>query len=152
MPNTPLMVNSGATVFTCAEGVTDSDRAFARNIFGDLGIVYELGEILMDAVTALSGSGPAYFFEMIAALTAAGKAVGLPEEVALDLTVQTAAGAAKMVQEGLGSPDNLRDAVTSPGGTTAAGLTVLKHVEFREIVAAMVRAARDRSIELGSSE
>ncbi len=149
MPNTPLMVGSGATVFACSGGVNEKDKNFVHQMFGALGIVYELDETLIDAVTAVSGSGPAYFFEMVAALTVAGVEVGLPEEVALALTVQTAAGAAEMLQAGLGSPDELRDAVTSPGGTTAAGLGILKDADFRNLIKTVVRAARDRSVELG---
>ena len=149
MPNTPLMVGCGATVFARAAGVRDEDAAFARRVFGALGLVEEVEEPLIDAVTALSGSGPAYIFEMIQALTDAGVEVGLPADLALALTAQTVAGAAEMLRQGMGTPDELRQAVTSPGGTTAAGLAVLDKAHFRDLVAAVVRAARDRSIELG---
>jgi len=149
MPNTPLMVGKGATVFTCGAGVTAADRATATSIFGALGIVFELDETHMDAVTALSGSGPAYVFEMVAALVEAGVEIGLPRDVAHALTVQTVAGAAAMLEQGLGTPDELRNAVTSPGGTTAAGLAVMAKAEFRTLKRDVVRAAHARSIELG---
>lgn len=149
MPNTPLMVGKGATVFTCADQVGEADREFARTIFGALGVVLEMSEDKMDAVTALSGSGPAYVFELIQALVDAAVAVGLPADAALQLTAQTVAGAAEMVQRGMGTADELRLAVTSPGGTTQAGLAVLSAARFRSLVGDVVRAARDRSIELG---
>jgi pyrroline-5-carboxylate reductase len=151
MPNTPLMVGCGATVFARGPAAGDADAAFTRRIFGSLGLVEEIEESLIDAVTAVSGSGPAYIFEMIQALTAGGVRVGLPADLALALTVQTVSGAAEMLQRGLGSPDELRRAVTSPGGTTAAGLAVLAAHDFRELIAGVVRAARDRSLELGAS-
>jgi pyrroline-5-carboxylate reductase len=149
MPNTPLMVGKGATAFACAEAVTESDRAFVTSMFSAVGVVHEVPEEQLDAVTALSGSGPAYVFEMIQALVDAGAAVGLPADVALKLTVQTVAGAAEMVARGIGSPDALRAAVTSRGGTTEAGLAVLGEADFRNVIADVVRAAARRSEELG---
>lgn len=149
MPNTPLMVGKGASVFACGAGVNDADRKIAENIFGTLGVVCELPEEKIDAVTALSGSGPAYVFEMIQGLVEAGVAAGLPAGVALDLTAQTVAGAAEMVQRKLGTPDELRVAVTSPGGTTAAGLAEFAKADFRGLLKKVVLAARDRSLELG---
>lgn len=149
MPNTPLMVGKGATVFTCGAGVSAADRAVAHKLFGALGIVFELPEDKMDAVTALSGSGPAYIFETIQGLVEAGVAVGLPPEVALALTVQTVAGAAEMLRQQLGTPDELRAAVTSKGGTTDAGLAEFAKANYRQLLKDVVRAARDRAIELG---
>ena len=149
MPNTPLMVGKGATVLAPGPGVADADRAFVRRIFGALGIVHELPEEAIDAVTALSGSGPAYVFELIQGLVDGAVALGLPAEVALSLTTQTVAGVAEMLQRGMGSPDELRTAVTSPGGTTAAGLGVLAAADFRLLLQDVVQAAAQRSIELG---
>ncbi len=151
MPNTPLMVGSGATGFACGAAATAEDAAFVRQVFGALGFVGEVPEESLNAVTALSGSGPAYVFEMIQALADAGVAVGLPADLALGLTVQTVAGAAEMLRQGLGTPDELRIAVTSPGGTTAAGLAVMADGEFRELMRRVVLAARDRGIELGKN-
>ena len=149
MPNTPLMVGKGASVFACAAGVQEADRETVTRIFGTLGIVYELPESSMDAVTALSGSGPAYVFEMIQGLVDAAVGQGIPADVALALTAQTVAGAAEMVQQRLGTPDELRTAVTSPGGTTAAGLAVFAKTNYRGLLQDVLRAARDRSAELG---
>jgi pyrroline-5-carboxylate reductase len=114
-----------------------------------MGIVREVPEGWINAVTALSGSGPAYVFEMVQALTEAGMAQGLPADLALDLTVQTVAGAAEMLRQRQGTPEALRRAVTSPGGTTAAGLAVLEGAGFRGLVARTVNAARERADELG---
>ncbi len=149
MPNTPLMVGKGAAVFAGDAGATGADRALARKIFGALGVVFELPEEKIDAVTALSGSGPAYVFEFVQALVDAAVDLGLPPEIARDLAVQTVAGAAEMLVRKMGTPDALRDAVTSPGGTTAAALAVFAQADFRALVGRALRAARDRSIELG---
>ncbi len=150
MPNTPLMVGKGATVFSRGAGATKADAAFARSVFGALGCVFELPEEQMDAVTALSGSGPAYVFEMIQALVDAAAEAGLAADLALGLTVQTVAGAAEMLSRNLGTPDELRVAVTSHGGTTAAGLAVMGEWRFREMIRRTILAARDRSVELGA--
>lgn len=149
MPNTPAMVGRGAAVFSCAAGVTDADRETATKIFGTVGVVCEMPEEKLDAVTGLSGSGPAYIFELVKAMVDGAKAVGLPPDDALDLTVQTVAGAAEMLRQKMGTPDELRDAVTSPGGTTAAGLQVLKDADFRDLIARVIQRATERSVELG---
>lgn len=150
MPNTPLTIGMGSTAFTCGNGVSAADRDIVEKIFGTVGMILETSEEAMDAVTAVSGSGPAYVFEFIRALADAGEQVGLPPATALQLTLQTVAGATEMVRHGLGSPEELRDAVTSPGGTTAAGLHVMQTAKFHELIENVVRAARDRSVELGS--
>jgi pyrroline-5-carboxylate reductase len=149
MPNTPLLVGQGATVYARGSGAGDADAAACEQIFGGLGSVQEVPEGWINAVTALSGSGPAYIFEMVQALTDAGIAVGLPAELALGLTVQTVAGAAEMLRQKQGTPDELRRAVTSPGGTTAAGLAVLEAGGFRPLIRRTVEAARDRADVLG---
>lgn len=149
MPNTPLLVGQGASVFARGSEASDADAEVCRLIFGSLGLVREVPEGWIDAVTAVSGSGPAYVFEMVEAMAQAGVAAGLPRELALELTVQTVAGAAEMLRQGMGTPEELRRAVTSPGGTTAAGLAVLEQGGFRGLVARTVRAARDRAQELG---
>ena len=149
MPNTPLLVGKGASVYSLGAGCREEDRAFCQTVFGSLGIVRQVHESWIDAVTALSGSGPAYFFEMVQALVEAAVEAGLPAELASELTVQTLDGAAAMLQRRMGTPDELRRAVTSPGGTTAAGLAVLEAAGFRDLIRRMLTAARDRSIELG---
>lgn len=149
MPNTPMTVGQGVAAFACAEGVDASDRASVRKIFDPVALVREVPEESMDAVTALSGSGPAYVFEFIQALIDGGTALGLDGEAARDLAVQTVAGATAMVAQRVGLPDELRAAVTSKGGTTAEGVRVLADNDFRSLVADAMRAARDRSVELG---
>ena len=149
MPNTPLMVGKGASCFAPGPEVTDEDCRFAQQLLGSAGVAHQVKEELLDAVTGLSGSGPAYVFELAKAMALAGEQVGLSADISLDLTLQTIAGAAEMLARRLGSPDELRDAVTSPNGTTAAGLAVMKDAGFRELIAKTVIAARDRSIELG---
>jgi pyrroline-5-carboxylate reductase len=151
MPNTPAMVGKGAAVFTCGPDVTEADRELTRKIFGAVGIAMEMSEDKLDAVTALSGSGPAYIFEMIQTLVDGAVELGLSPADALALTTQTVAGAAEMVARKMGTPDELRVAVTSPGGTTAAGLQVMADQGFRQTMAAVVKAACDRSAELGRS-
>jgi len=149
MPNTPLLVGQGATVLARGSAAGPADVAACAGIFGSLGLVREVPESWINAVTALSGSGPAYVFEMVQAMADAGVAVGLPAGLALELTVQTVAGAAEMLRQRLGTPEALRRAVTSPGGTTAAGLAVLEAAGFRSLVCQTVQAARNRADELG---
>lgn len=152
MPNTPAMVNKGASVFACGGAVTAADREQTRRILGAIGIVMEMDESQLDAVTGLSGSGPAYVFEFIQALVDGAAGVGLDREQALALVVQTVAGAAEMLRQDLGTPDELRAAVTSKGGTTAAGLQVMADGNFRDLMARTVARATARSMELGRGE
>lgn len=149
MPNTPLMVGKGASCYALGSGVSEAGGELAGRLLGSLGMAHRVEESQLDAVTALSGSGPAYFFEMVKALTEAGKAVGLSEELSLELSVQTMVGAGEMLARGLGTPDELRDAVTSPHGTTFEGLEVMRKADFRALMRRVVEAARDRSVELG---
>lgn len=150
MPNTPLLVGAGASCFALADADDRDAAGLATRIFGSAGMVRQVSEEQLDAVTALSGSGPAYFFEFAEALRQAGVGLGLPDALALELAVQTMAGSAEMLRRGQGTPLELRRAVTSPGGTTAAALAVMEQQDFRGLVAAMLAAARDRSRELGS--
>ena len=152
MPNTPMMIGCGAAVFCCENEVTASDRGIVETILGAVGVVLEMPEQNMDAVTALSGSGPAYVFELMQALIDAAVALGLQPEDARRLTAHTVAGAAEMVKLNMGTPDELRDAVTSPGGTTEAGLSVLTDHKFRHLMSDVLRRARDRSVELGKGQ
>lgn len=149
MPNTPLMVGCGASVFSVADGVSEEDRFIIHSIFRASGVVYEVEENLINVITALSGSGPAYIFEMIDALKDAGIKYGLPEDLSIALTAQTVKGAAEMIIRKIGSPVNLRTEVASPGGTTEAGLNVLSKNDFRKIIEETVHAGLMRSIELG---
>jgi len=150
MPNTPALIRAGATAI-CGNAQTDaSDRGHALTLFESVGTTWEAAsEDLLDAVTGLSGSGPAYVFLFLEALIDAGEAVGLPREAAEQLAIQTVYGAAKLAREAGSSPAELRERVSSPGGTTLAGLAALDASGFREIITRAVAAATRRSIELG---
>ncbi len=152
MPNTPALVRAGATAICGNAEVDASDRGDARALFESVGIVWEAdAEPLLDAVTGLSGSGPGYVFLFLEALVDAGEDVGLPREAAERLAIQTVFGAAKLALESKSSPAQLREQVSSPAGTTLAGLAALREGELREIVARAVAAATRRSRELGRS-
>ena len=150
MPNTPSLVGAGATAI-CGNAQTDaSDRSDARSLFESVGFAWEAdAENLLDAVTGLSGSGPGYVFLFLEALIDAGEGAGLPREAAERLATQTLYGAAKLALENDRSPARLREQVSSPGGTTLAGLAALDQGGLREILARAVAAATRRSVELG---
>ena len=150
MPNTPALVGQGAAAIAAGSAAGDDDLAWAESILGAVGTVVRVPEHLLDAVTGLSGSGPAYVFLVLDALIEGGVAAGLPRSTAEALAGQTILGAASLYLEGEASPAELRAAVTSPGGTTAAGLRVLEQRAVRAAVIDAVLAARDRSIELGA--
>ncbi len=150
MPNTPALVRCGATALAAGSRATADDLALAEQLFRSVGIALRVPEAQMDAVTALSGSGPAYVFYMVEALTEAGVRAGLPAATATALTAQTVLGAARMLCEGDDSAEELRRKVTSPGGTTAAGIAQFDEAGLREIVARAVEHARDRGRELGA--
>lgn len=149
MPNTPALVGAGVLAVS-APGVAGDRRAELVRLLSAVGQVVEVGEELMDAVTGLSGSGPAFVFVFIEALADGGVAAGLPRPIAMQLAIETVAGAAKLVQETGQHPGALKDAVASPGGTTIAGLSELERGGFRGLVAAAVRAAAQRSRELSA--
>jgi len=151
MPNTPCLVGQGASAFCCAPGVTQEDRELAHSMLSAVGWAREVDEKLMDAVTGLSGSGPAYVCVMIEALADGGVLAGLPRDLALQLATQTVLGTAKMVAETGQHPAALKDAVTSPGGTTIAGLRALEQNGIRTALIEAVMAASERSRELGKS-
>lgn len=149
MPNTPALIGQGASAYAIGTSATSDDAAFADKLLGSVGTVTRVAEPLLDAVTGLSGSGPAYVFTFIEALADGGLAEGLSKEQALQLAAQTVAGAAALVlQSGL-HPALLRDQVTSPGGTTIAGLAALESRAFRSACIEAVRAAAKRARELG---
>jgi len=149
MPNTPALVGEGATALARGRGVSDEDFAQAQRLFSATGGVVTVEERLMDAVTGLSGSGPAYAFVAIEALSDAGVRVGLPRDVATKLAAQTLLGAAKLLLESGEHPGKLKDMVTSPGGTTIAGVAALEREGLRAALIAAVEAATARSKELG---
>ncbi|MDP2268894.1 MAG: pyrroline-5-carboxylate reductase dimerization domain-containing protein, partial [Deltaproteobacteria bacterium] len=142
-------IGAGAAALTRGQKATEKDLELAQLIFGALGITVVVKEELMDAVTGLSGSGPAYGFVIIEALTDAGVMMGLSRDVALKLAAQTMLGAAKLCLQGGKHPAELKDMVTSPGGTTIAALKVLEDGKIRATLMAAVEAATLRSRELG---
>jgi pyrroline-5-carboxylate reductase len=152
MPNTPALILRGATGFARGSGATDADADIATKVFGSVGIAVLVKESLLDAVTGLSGSGPAYVYTIIEALADGGVLMGLPRDLALRLAAQTVAGSAEMVLQSNQHPGVLRDQVTSPGGTTIAGLEALERGGLRASLLAAVRAATERSKELGASK
>jgi pyrroline-5-carboxylate reductase len=150
MPNTPALVRTGATAICGNPRATRDDLAAARALFDSVGITWEApSEDLLDPVTGLSGSGPAYVFAFLEALGEAGEQVGLPADAAARLAAQTVYGAAKLALESDRSPAELRAQVASRGGTTMAGLARLEAADFRAAICDAVAAATRRSVELG---
>jgi pyrroline-5-carboxylate reductase len=150
MPNTPALVGSGATALVAGEHATEEDLRQARALFDAVGKSVVVDEPLLDAVTGLSGSGPAYIFLVIEALSDAGVKVGLPRVIAQELAAQTVLGSAKLLIETGEHPGRLKDQVTSPGGTAIAGLHTLEAGGLRTTLMNAVEAATRRSQELGA--
>lgn len=151
MPNTPCLVGKGACGFCLGTVATDDDARLVDRLLGAVGIAYRVEEKLMDAVTGLSGSGPAFVYVMIEALSDGGVRMGLPRAAATALAAQTVLGAAQMVLTTGEHPGVLKDRVTSPGGTTIAGIKALETGGLRAALIEAVEAAARRSIELGAS-
>ena len=149
MPNTPSLVNCGAAAFARGGSATLEDGQLVQSMLATVGIAHEVPEHLLDAVTGLSGSGPAFVYQFIEALSDGGVRVGLPRDVATRLAAQTVMGAAKMVLETGMHPGALKDMVTSPGGTTIAGIHALENGGLRGTVMNAIKAATDRASELG---
>jgi pyrroline-5-carboxylate reductase len=151
MPNTPALVQSGVTGLYASDEVSENQRKIATDILNSVGTTCWMdNESLLDAVTALSGSGPAYFFYLIEAMIEAGQSLGLTESQARDLTVATATGAAKLITKSGKSPQNLRLAVTSKGGTTEAAINSLERHEMKKIILAAIKKAAEKSQQLAS--
>lgn len=151
MPNTPCLIGKGASGISPGTHATDDDIAIVCKLLQTVGIVESVPERLLDAVTGLSGSGPAYVFQMIEALSDGGVRVGLPRQTATRLAAQTLAGAAELLLHTGEHPGALKDAVTSPGGTTIAGIQKLEQAGLRAALIDAVEAATKRSQELGAS-
>jgi len=149
MPNMPALIGEGAAALAGGRNATDSDIATARRIFDSVGVTVVVKEELIDAVTGLSGSGPAYGFIIIDALANAGISQGLEAGTSLKLAAQTILGAAKLCLKGDKTPAQFTDMVASPGGTTIEGIKALKAGKIGEALAAAVKAATKRSKELG---
>ena len=151
MPNTPALVQKGVSALAAGSLATAEHMAKAKEIFGAVGDTVVVEETMIDAVTALSGSGPGYVFRMMECMVDAGVAVGLERDTSLRLVVQTFIGAAHLAKESDESLSKLRQMVTSPGGTTAAGLAVFDEKGFKEMTIKAIDAACKRSLELGKN-
>ena len=151
MPNTPGQIGCGSTAYASLNALGAKELESIETILGALGSVHPVNESQIDAVTAISGSGPAYVFEFISALINAGIKAGLEENLAKTLAVETVLGSAQLLKESEFSADNLRDAVTSPGGTTEAALKTFTEGDFRVLIESAVLNAKKRSIELAQS-
>ncbi len=149
MPNTPILVGAGMTAISAGTWAKPRHLAEAKGIFESASRVIELKESLIDAVTALSGSGPAYFFYLVEAMKEAGETLGLTSDEASQLARQTAFGAGKMLIAMEEPPDLLRRKVTSPGGTTEAAISKMEESSLREIIINAIQAAANRSKEIG---
>jgi pyrroline-5-carboxylate reductase len=151
MPNTPALVGAGASGFALGKNATAADGELAKKLLSAIGLAFQVKESLLDAVTGLSGSGPAYVYQFIEALSDGGVAAGLPRDVATKLAAQTVLGSAKMVLETGQHPGVLKDQVTSPGGTTIEGVYELEKGGLRATVISAVRAATEKSKKLGQA-
>lgn len=152
MPNTPCLVGAGAAGMAASESVSAEDRQFIRGLMETVGVCFELPEKQLDAITGLSGSGPAYVFQMIEAMSDGAVMMGLQRDIALQLAAQTILGAAKMSLETGQHPGQLKDGVTSPGGTTIAGIAALERGGFRAAVIDAIEAGTLRSRELAGNK
>ncbi len=150
MPNTPCLVGKGACAYCLGVAASEKDAAVVESLLGAVGTVCRVEEKLMDAVTGLSGSGPAFVYMMIEALSDGGVHQGLPRPVATKLAAQTLLGAAEMVLTTGEHPGTLKDKVTSPGGTTIAGVRAIERLGLRNALISAVIAASERSAELGA--
>lgn len=151
MPNTPALLNQGVTGMFANERVSDAQKELATSILNSVGqSLWVTDEVMLDAVTALSGSGPAYFFLMIESMSKAGVALGLDDKTAQSLSIQTALGASMMASVSGESPRDLRANVTSPNGTTQAAIESFQDQNFDMIVAHAMRAAFDRASQLAA--
>jgi pyrroline-5-carboxylate reductase len=149
MTNTPLLVGAAMSAICAGQHAGDAELARTEELLAAVGRVVRVPESQLDAVTALSGSGPAYFFYLVDAMIEAGVLLGVPRPLATELMVQTALGSARMLRETSEHPALLREAVTSPAGTTAAALREFDRQAVRGAILDALVAARDRSIELG---
>ena len=149
MPNTPALIGEGALAYTLGKAAGEEAKKLVEDLFTPAGIVVQVEEELMDAVTGLSGSGPAYIYVLIEAMADAGVYEGLAREKAVKLAAQTVKGAAEMVIKRVEHPAKLKDMVTSPGGTTITGLKKLEEAGFRAAIYKAIGAAADKSRQLG---
>lgn len=152
MPNTPALVGSGCSVFVRGSKATDNDAKNTQTLLEAIGTCEEVSENLLDPITALSGSGPAYVFVMIEALADGAVRMGIPRDMAYRLASQTVMGSGHLVRDSKEHPGSLKDNVTSPSGSTAAGLKYLEEHNFRSAVAGAVEAATVRCREITDNQ
>lgn len=150
MPNTPALVGAGAAGIAMSDNASDQDATLAQNLFDAVGICEHVSEEMIDAVTALSGSGPAYFFYFVECMVKAAVDLGMDENQAARLATQTAYGAGRLLKDSGESAATLRERVTSKGGTTAAALSALDEHGFESAISAALQAAAKRSQQLGA--
>jgi pyrroline-5-carboxylate reductase len=151
MPNTPMLVGEAMSAISAGRFATDAHLELTEELLGSVGKVVRVPESQQDAVTALSGSGPAYFFYLVEAMIDAGIMLGLPRPMVTELITQSAVGAARMLRDTGDHPVLLREAVTSPGGTTIMAIRELERHGVRAALLAAIEAARERSVELGAA-
>ncbi len=151
MPNTPMLVGEAMSAISAGRFATDAHLELTEELLGSVGKVVRVPESQQDAVTALSGSGPAYFFYLVEAMIDAGILIGLPRPMVTELITQSAVGAARMLRDTGDHPVLLREAVTSPGGTTIMAIRELERHGVRAALLAAIEAARQRSAELGAA-
>lgn len=149
MPNTPCLIGQGVCAVSPRDGLMKDDVELVKQFLKSVGKVVEVDERMMDSVTALSGSGPAYVFSFLESLIDGAVLVGMPRETARQLAIQTVRGATAMLEQTGEHPAVLRDRVTSPGGTTIAGMKALEEAGFRDAVMSAIQAATERAGELG---
>jgi pyrroline-5-carboxylate reductase len=152
MPNTPALVQQGMSALARGQQVTDEHMVMASRIFSAVGDTVEVEESMMDAITAVSGSGPGFLFRIMECMVDGGVAAGLERDTSLRLVVQTCLGAAHLAKESEHSLSRLREMVTSPGGTTAAGLAVFEEMGIDKVITSAIKAACKRSVELGRGD
>lgn len=152
MPNTPALVGEGAAALAGGPNATIRDMEATRTLLESIGRAVEIDESLMDAVTAVSGSGPAYVFRFMEIMCEAGEQMGLPADVAHSLVIQTVLGAARLAEESGEACSELRKRVTSPGGTTEAALTIFRTRDLADVIKSGMYRARDRSVELAGDD
>lgn len=152
MPNTPALLGASASAYAVGKAARTEDGELAQKLFSSVGLAFQVKEHLLDAVTGLSGSGPAYVYMFIEGLSDGGVAAGLPRDVATQLAAQTVLGSARMVLETGLHPGALKDMVTSPGGTTIEGIHALEQGKLRGTLISAVRAAAEKSRKLGAEK
>ena len=149
MPNTPVMLSRGVTAFCCSKFINEKQKKIVNEIFNSVGIVREVQEDHFDLITALSGSGPAFIFKYMEEMVNAAVDLGLDRKLAFDLTLQTLSGSIEMVDRKLGTPQELREKVTSLKGTTYEGLKKMNELKFNRLIKETLIASKNRSAELG---